>query len=80
MEKVTKLIRKFLWEGGKTNNKKYHMNNWNIVKSPKDTGGLEIHDPNLLNLALGAKMVWRYMSDKQEWWKDAIGAIYQISD
>jgi hypothetical protein len=56
------------------------MINWNIVKSPKYKGGLEICDANLLNLALRAKMVWRFISGKQERWKDAIGAIYQILD
>ena len=28
-------IRKFLWEGGKVNKKKYHLVNWKIVRAPR---------------------------------------------
>jgi hypothetical protein len=80
MEKIAKLIRKFLWEGGKTNNKKYHLVNWATVKMQKERGGLEIRDPTLLNIALGDKIVWRFISGRQEWWKEAIGSIYFIGD
>ena len=38
-------IRKFLWQGGKVHNKKFHLVKWSIVKAPKHKGGLGIRDP-----------------------------------
>ena len=32
-------------------------------------GGLAIKDPELMNLVLGAKLVWRLLSESNEWWK-----------
>jgi len=45
--------------------------NWNLVKKPKNLGGLEIKDLELMNLALGAKLFWRLLLDSNEWWKKA---------
>jgi hypothetical protein len=39
-------IRKFLWQGGKSNSKKFHMVNWNIVCSPKEMEVLESETHN----------------------------------
>ena len=50
-------IRKFLWQGGKVQNKKFHLVNWATVKSPKLKGGLGIRDPEQMNKALGARLV-----------------------
>ena len=52
-------IRKFLWQGGKVQNKKFHLVNWSTFKAPKRKGGLGIRDPEQMNKALGAKLVWR---------------------
>jgi hypothetical protein len=37
---ITKMIRDFLWHGGKGNQKKHHLVNWEIVKRPYSEGGL----------------------------------------
>jgi hypothetical protein len=66
---ITQEIRKFLWQGGKNNNKRMHLVNWNTVRAPKIHGGLGIRDPTLSNIALGAKILWRLVIGKQEWWK-----------
>jgi len=42
---LAQAIRKCLWQGGKSNTKKFHLVNWNLVKSPKDHGGLGVRDP-----------------------------------
>jgi hypothetical protein len=34
-------IRKFLWEGGKTNRKRYHLVKWQVVREPKELGDWE---------------------------------------
>jgi hypothetical protein len=53
MSQITKMIRDFLWRGGKGNHKKYHLVNWDTVKCPHSDGGLQVRDPELANLALG---------------------------
>jgi hypothetical protein len=55
---LAQLIRKFLWQGGKSNTKKYHLVRWDVVKVPKDHGGLKIQDPELDNIAMGSKLLW----------------------
>jgi len=62
-------IRKFLWEGGKTSRKHYHLVKWQVVREPKEFGGLGIRDPTLVNLALGANLLWRSITGKLTWWK-----------
>ena len=37
-------IRKFLWQGGKIQNKNDHLVKWDVVKAPKLKGGLGIRD------------------------------------
>jgi hypothetical protein len=69
---------KFLWEGGKTNKKKFHMINWRIVRAPKMHGGLGVKDPTLANLALGEKMLWRMISgDYANWKKTLVNKYFQ---
>jgi hypothetical protein len=41
--------RKFLWQGGKSNEKKISSCNWNVVKNPREHGGLGIRDLALMN-------------------------------
>ena len=52
-------IRNFLWQGGKIQNKKFHLVEWDVVKAPKLQGGLGIRDLEQMNKYLGAKLVWR---------------------
>jgi hypothetical protein len=54
---ITKMIRDFLWHGGKGNQKKYHLVNWETVKRPYAEGGLQVRDPKLENIALGGKII-----------------------
>ena len=49
-------IIKFLWQGGKVQNKKFHLVKWTTVKAPKHKG-LGIRDPEQMNKALTAKLV-----------------------
>jgi hypothetical protein len=65
-------IRKFLWKGGRSKEKKYHLVNWKMVRNPKDQGGLGIRDSTLMNVAMGENMSWRIISEKLEWWKKVL--------
>ena len=62
-------IKKFLWQGGKVQRKKFHLVKWDTAKRPKIKGGLGIKDPQQMNKALGAKLIWRLVTGKKEWWK-----------
>jgi hypothetical protein len=73
---LAKITRKFLWQGGKDNEKKFHMVKWEITCAPKENGGLGIRDPEKLNLALGAKVIWRIITGGKEWWKRALCIKY----
>jgi ribonuclease HI/exonuclease III len=60
---INKLLRDFLWHGGKGNQRKFHLVNWETAKRPLREGGLQIRDPALANTALGCKILWKMHSD-----------------
>ena len=57
-EQISKLIRDFLWQGGKGNAHKTHLVKWEQVKRPFAEGGLQIRDPVTINLVMGRKILW----------------------
>eukprot|EP00253_Pinus_taeda_P013677 PITA_13677 len=64
---MEELIRKFLWKGGKNNEKKFSLVNWDIVTRPLQEGGLNFKNLCAQNLALGAKLIWKIISPKPGW-------------
>jgi hypothetical protein len=34
--------------------------------------GLGVKDPMLMNISLGAKLLWRLLTGKNEWWKKTL--------
>jgi hypothetical protein len=60
---INKLLRDFLWHGGKGNQHKFHLVRWEIVKLPLREGGLQIRDPALVNTTLGCKILWKMHSE-----------------
>jgi hypothetical protein len=62
LDKISRALRSFLWAGGKTNTKKFHLLNWKQVFQPLNKGGLAIRDPTLMNTSLGAKLAWRLIT------------------
>ena len=61
---ISKILMDFLWEGGKGNQNKMHLVSWDILKRSTSEGGLQIHDPELENLALGGKFIQQLYADK----------------
>jgi len=59
---LAQVIQKFLLQGGKSNSKKNHLVNSNLVKSPKDHGGFGVRDPDMVNIMLGSKLLWRMVT------------------
>ena len=66
---ICKEIRKFLWQGGKVQTKKFHVVKWDTVKKAKNQGRLGIRDPEQMSKAMGAKMIWRLVTGRKAWWK-----------
>jgi len=62
LEKISKAIRCFLWAGGKTDTKKFHLINWKQICQPYNRGGLAIKDPVIMNLSMGAKLAWQLVT------------------
>ena len=52
MNQISKLLRDFLWGGGKGNQHRMHLVNWEIIKRPLLDGGLQFKDPELSNIAM----------------------------
>ena len=73
---ICKEIRKFLWQGGKVQTKKFHLVKWDTVKRAKSHGGLGIRDTEQMSKAMGAKMVWILITGRKEWWKEVIRKKY----
>eukprot|EP00253_Pinus_taeda_P004415 PITA_04415 len=79
MEQISKLLREFLWQGGKGNERRFHLVNWDVVKRTKEEGGLQIRDPHLVNLALGGKILWKLIHDPTHSVSNILRAKYGIS-
>jgi hypothetical protein len=57
MNQISMDILKFLCQGGRSNENKYHLINWKVVRNPKYRGELGIRDPVMLNVDMGEKML-----------------------
>eukprot|EP00253_Pinus_taeda_P023946 PITA_23946 len=62
-EQISKLLRDFLWQGGKGNENKIHLVKWDVVRKTQADGGLQIRDPALINLALRGKILWKLLHE-----------------
>eukprot|EP00253_Pinus_taeda_P020426 PITA_20426 len=71
-QKMERILRHFLWQGGKTNKNKFNLVGWKNIIQTQEKGGLGIRSPKFLNLALGAKIVWRLITGPTTWWKKVL--------
>jgi len=69
-------LRKFFSQGDKTTTKKFHLINWDTVTEPFDKAGLGIKNTAIMNVALGARILWRLVLGEQSWWKTVITRKY----
>ena len=56
MNQISKLLGDFLWGGGKGNQHRMHLVNWETVKTPFLEGGIQIKYPRKSNIAMGGKL------------------------
>ena len=76
IRKIEGLLRKFIWEGGKGNEKKLHLFSWDKIQKPRDEGGLQVRSLTTQNLALGAKFLWQMITGKESWSKEVLRKKY----
>jgi hypothetical protein len=57
---------RFFWQGD-SEKKRYRLAKWSIVCSPKDQGGLGIHDLEVKNTALLGKWLFRLLTEDGIW-------------
>ena len=76
IHKMESMLRKFLWEGGKGNEKKFHLISWKKIQKPRSEGGLQVRSLASQNLALGAKLLWQIVTGKDSWSKKALRKKY----
>jgi len=60
---IATLLRDFLWQVRKGNDKKMHLVNWDIAKRLIAEVRLQIRDPSLVKKALGSKLLWKMIHD-----------------
>jgi hypothetical protein len=72
---IEKLYQDFLW-GGLGDEFKYHMVSWSKVCSPITEGDLGIQNLRIFNKALLRKWLWRYVHEREAWWKSVVDAKY----
>jgi hypothetical protein len=55
---------------------KFHLVNWNQVTNIKNHGGLGIRELELMNKAMGEKILWRLIIGSLESWKQDLWKKY----
>lgn len=72
---IDKIQRRFLW-GGDNENRKPSLVKWEIVCTPKASGGLGIRSTMDMNKTLISKLRWKLCSNEPSLWVDIIKAKY----
>jgi hypothetical protein len=57
---------RFFWQGD-NEKKKYRLAKWSVVCSPKDQGGLGVHDLEVKNTALLGKWLFKLLTEERIW-------------
>jgi hypothetical protein len=65
---------RFFWQGD-SEKKKYRLTKWSVVCSPKDQGGLGIHNLEVKNTALLGKWLFKLLT-KEGMWKTILRRKY----
>lgn len=76
LDSMDKISRDFIW-GSTPEKKKLHMMSWKKITRPKAEGGLGIQASKPKNLALLAKLNWRYHTEEDKDWVKVIKNKYK---
>ncbi|XP_022020173.1 uncharacterized protein LOC110920261 [Helianthus annuus] len=75
IENIEKIIRHFLWSGGK-DSRGVHWVSWEVVTRLKKDGGLGITKVADVNTTLLAKWAWRFKTETDGFWKSIIDGVH----
>jgi hypothetical protein len=75
LNSIDRVNRNFIW-GSSDLNKKLHLMSWRKITRPKSEGGLGIMAAKPKNLALAAKLCWRFKSKPNAFWAKVLGCKY----
>ena len=75
LNNIDRVNRNFLW-GSSENTKKTHWVGWHKVIKPKTEGGLGIQSARGKNIALLAKLNWRFHLEKDAIWTNVLRSKY----
>ncbi|XP_057866415.2 uncharacterized protein LOC131073918 [Cryptomeria japonica] len=70
------IVRSFLWNNNVDKTKSISLLAWDRVCASKDKGGVGIRDLGKQNLALGAKLVWKFYKQPTSKWASILSAKY----
>eukprot|EP00253_Pinus_taeda_P013310 PITA_13310 len=76
IKKMEELIRQFFWKGGKQNDQRFSLINWETVTKPTPEGGLNFKDLKAQNLAMGSKLIWKIIARNPNWAQIALWKKY----
>lgn len=78
---IEKNMRRFIWgnDGPDDQTRKMHLVNWNLVASPKTTGGLGIRKLQDLNMSYMVKLGWRLHQERDSLWARSLTCKYKNS-
>jgi len=80
ISKIESLLKKFIWEGGKGNDKQIHLVSWGKIQKPFNEGGLQVRSIATQNLAMGSKLLWQLVFGKKSWSKEVLRKKYFLGN
>jgi hypothetical protein len=66
LQKLDYYRSRFFWQGN-SEKKKYRLAKWSVVSSPKDQGGLSIHNREVKNTSLLGKWMFKLLTEEETW-------------
>ncbi|KAG8060373.1 hypothetical protein GUJ93_ZPchr0002g26796 [Zizania palustris] len=66
LKRIDACRSRLLWQEGQ-GARKYHLENWAMICSPKDYGGLGVLDLKWMNIALMGKWLWKFETESGIW-------------
>ena len=74
-QSINRLSRNFIW-GTTDDKKKLHLVSWKKITKPKKDGGIGLQSAKEKNLALLAKLNWRFHQEKDSPWVRVLAHKY----
>lgn len=76
IQEIEKMSRRFLWGGGNDSIRKLHWCNWKLICQPKEKEGLGIKRLRHMNIAMIAKLGWKFLTEPNSLWVKVLQSKY----